>query len=102
MGLFMASLLFILLLFSLPWAGAALRLVSDIPEMVLGNIGHQLFTQKAKFCKGATPFCSYIHTIACRGGIVGIACDYHCPCASDGIDVVVGQCASPATIIDGS
>ena len=48
MGLFMASLLFILLLFSLPWAGAALRLVSDIPEMVLGNIRHQLFTQRAK------------------------------------------------------
>ena len=39
---------FILLLFSLPWAGAALRLVSDIPEMVLGNIRHQLFTQRAK------------------------------------------------------
>ena len=48
MGLFMASLLFILLLFSLPWAGAALRLVSDIPEMVLGNIRHQLFTQRVK------------------------------------------------------
>ena len=39
---------FILLLFSLPWAGAALILVSDIPEMVLGNIRHQLFTQRAK------------------------------------------------------
>ena len=39
---------FILLLFSLPWAGAALRLVSDIPEMVLGNIRHQLCTQRAK------------------------------------------------------
>ena len=39
---------FILLLFSLPCAGAALRLVSDIPEMVLGNIRHQLFTQRAK------------------------------------------------------
>ena len=63
MGLFMAFLpfgrigeipllgfsFFILFIFSLPFAGAALRLVSDIPEMVLGNIGHQLFTQKAKF-----------------------------------------------------
>ena len=39
---------FILLLFSLPCAGAALRLVSDIPEMVLGNIRHQLFTQREK------------------------------------------------------
>ena len=39
---------FILLLFSLPCAGAVLRLVSDIPEMVLGNIRHQLFTQRAK------------------------------------------------------
>ena len=38
----------ILLLFSLPCEGAALRLVSDIPEMVLGNIRHQLFTQRAK------------------------------------------------------
>ena len=41
-------LFFILLLFSLPWAGEAVRLVSDIPEMVLGNIRHQLFTQRAK------------------------------------------------------
>ena len=49
MGFFMASLLFILLLFSLPCAGVALRLVSNIPEMVIGNIRHQLFTQRAKF-----------------------------------------------------
>ena len=48
MGVFMASLHFIWLLFSLPCAGAALRLVSDIPEMVLGNIRHQLFTLRVK------------------------------------------------------
>ena len=39
---------FILLLFSLPCAGVALRLVSNIPEMVLGNIRHQLFTLRVK------------------------------------------------------
>ena len=60
------------------------------------------FYAEGKAIKGATPFRLLYPYITRRGGMVGTARDYDCPCASDGIDVVIGQRASPAANIGGS
>ena len=59
---------FILPLFSLPWAGAALRLVSDIPEMVLGISDTNFLHRGQSREKEQHPSGSYIHTLHAAEG----------------------------------